>query len=98
MSVDLQDDTNSLDQKDDDDGSEDDSDDRNDLMLKDPERLKAFNVSHLEELSNTNLEIDLDLMTYTFVLPDVCPSFCRRKLGPNDPDLEAAKRENPGHH
>jgi hypothetical protein len=95
MSVDLQDDTNSLDQKDDDDGSEDDSDDRNDLMLKDPERLKAFNVSHSEKKPTFRLTL-----TYipTFVLPDVCPSFCRRKPGSNDPDLEAAKRENPGHH
>jgi hypothetical protein len=44
MSIDIQDDTNSLDQKDDDDGSEDDSDDRNDMLIRDPERLKAFNV------------------------------------------------------
>ena len=35
-------------QKEDDDGSEDDSEDRLDQQAHDPERLKAFNVSHLE--------------------------------------------------
>lgn len=36
--------TNSSGQKDDEDGSEDESDEKNDSVSQDPERLKAFNV------------------------------------------------------
>lgn len=39
--------TNSSGQKDDEEGSEDESDDKNESISQDPERLKAFNVSHL---------------------------------------------------